>query len=398
MAVISQRAKNVSPSPTLAISAKAKAMQAEGIDVVSFGAGEPDFDTPRFIKDAAIKSLESGFTKYTPTSGTADLKKAICEKLKRENGIDYKPSEVIVSLGAKHSIYNAVLATVNAGDEVIIPAPYWVSYPEIVGLADGKPVYIATDESTGFTVPIDKLRKAITPRTRMLILNSPSNPTGGVYDRKQIEQIAELAVEKSMYVLSDEIYEKIIYDGREHISIGSLGDEIKKLTITINGFSKAFSMTGWRLGYAAAEKDIVDAMEAIQSHSASNLVSFTQPAAVAALGGPASVVDEMVAEFDKRRKYIVQRLNGIDGISCAMPGGAFYVFPNVSRLFGRSYNGNRISDSDAFSSFLLEQAKVAVVAGSGFGADDYVRLSYATSMGNIEKGMDRIAEAVAKLQ
>jgi len=372
-------------------------MQAEGIDVINFGAGEPDFDTPQHIKDAAARSLQSGFTKYTPTSGTPDLKKAICEKLARENGLEYKPNEVIVSLGAKHSIYNAVLATVDAGEEVIIPAPYWVSYPEIVGLADGKSVYIETDESTGFTVPIDRLRAAVTPKTRMLILNSPSNPTGGIYDRKQIEQIAELAVEKGFYVLSDEIYEKIIYDGNEHVSIASLGDDIKKLTITINGFSKAFSMTGWRLGYAAAEKDIVGAMEAIQSHSASNLVSFTQPAAVAALNGPQEVVDNMVAEFDKRRKYIVGRLNSIDGITCAMPGGAFYVFPNVGKLYGKNFDGKKITTSDEFADFLLAEAKVAVVAGSGFGADNYVRLSYATSMANIEKGLDRIAEAVGKL-
>lgn len=373
-------------------------MQAEGIDVVNFGAGEPDFDTPQFVKDAAIKSLQAGFTKYTPTSGTPDLKKAICEKLQRENGLEYKPGEVIVSLGAKHSIYNAVLAIVDPGDEVIIPAPYWVSYPEIVGMAEGKAVYIETDESTGFTVPIDRLRAAISSKTKMLILNSPSNPTGGVYDREQIRQIADLAVEKGFYVLSDEIYEKIIYDGREHVSIASFGDDIKKLTITINGFSKAFSMTGWRLGYAAAEKDIVDAMEAIQSHSASNLVSFTQPAAVAALNGAPEVVREMVAEFDSRRKHIVERLNAIAGISCATPGGAFYVFPNVSGLYGKSFDGSVIANSDDFADFLLAEAKAAVVAGSGFGADNYVRLSYATSMGNIDKGLDRIAEAVAKLE
>lgn len=397
MAVISRRAGNVSPSPTLAITAKAKAMQAEGIDVVNFGAGEPDFDTPQFVKDAAVKSLQAGFTKYTPTSGTPDLKKAICEKLARENGLEYKPGEVIVSLGAKHSIFNAVLATVDPGDEVIIPAPYWVSYPEIVGMAEAKCVYIETDESTGFTVPIEKLRAAVTPKTKMLILNSPSNPTGGVYDQEQIQQIADLAVEKGFYVLSDEIYEKIIYDGREHVSIGSLGADIKKLTITINGFSKAFSMTGWRLGYAAADKEIVDAMEAIQSHSASNLVSFTQPAAVAALNGPPEVVEAMVVEFDERRKYIVDRLNGIPGVSCTMPGGAFYVFPNVSKLFGKSFKGKKITTSDQFADFLLAEAKVAAVAGSGFGADNYIRLSYATSMANIKKGLDRVAEAVAKL-
>ncbi|MCE5315573.1 MAG: pyridoxal phosphate-dependent aminotransferase [Armatimonadota bacterium] len=395
---ISQRAKNVAPSPTLAVTAKAKQMQADGIDVIGFGAGEPDFDTPQHIKDAAIKSLQAGFTKYTPTSGTADLKKAICDKLKRDNGLDYAPSQVIVSLGAKHSVYNAVLATVDPGDEVIIPAPYWVSYPEIVGMAGGKCIYVDADESTGFTVPIDKLRAAVTDKTKMLILNSPSNPTGGVYNRDQIKQIADLAVEKGFYVLSDEIYEKIIYDGRKHVSIASLGDEIKKLTITVNGFSKAFSMTGWRLGYAAAEKNIISAMEAIQSHSASNLVSFTQPAAIAALNGPQEVLGQMVAEFDKRRKYIVNRLNAIDGITCATPGGAFYVFPNVTGLFGKSAGGRMLKSSADVEGWLLDDAKVAVVAGSGFGADNYIRLSYATSMANIENGLDRISEAVSKLQ
>ena len=396
--MISRRAKRITPSPTLAVTAKAKRMQSEGIDVISFGAGEPDFDTPEHIKQAAIKSLESGFTKYTPTSGTADLKQAICDKLSRDNGLVYDKSQVIVSLGAKHSIYNAVLATVNPGDEVIIPAPYWVSYPEIVNMAEGRPVYLQTDETTLFCAPVDVIRAAVTPRTRMLILNSPSNPTGAVYDRKHIEQIAELAVEKRFYVVSDEVYEKIIYDGREHVSIASLGEQIKKLTITVNGLSKAYSMTGWRLGYIAAEKGIVDAMAAIQSHSASNMVSFTQPAAVAALTGPQSVVEEMVAEFDKRRKYVVGRLNDIEGISCVMPGGAFYVFPNVSSLYGRKHNGRPITNSDAFTEFLLEEANVAVVAGGGFGADNYIRLSYATSMENIERGLDRIAEAVSKLR
>lgn len=395
---ISQRARRISPSPTLAAAAKAKQMQAEGIDVVGFGAGEPDFDTPQHIKDAAIKSLHAGFTKYTPVSGTPDLRQAICDKLMADNGLKYEPNQVIVSLGAKHSIYNALLATIDPGDEVIIPAPYWVSYPEMVKMADGVPVYVESDESTGFTVPIDRLRAAVTPRTRMLILNSPSNPTGGVYDRRQMEEIAQLAVDQGFYVLSDEIYEKIIYDGREHVSIGSLGPEIKRLTITVNGFSKAFSMTGWRLGYVAAEKEIVDAMDAIQSHSASNMVSFTLPAGVAALKGPQDVVASMVAEFDKRRRFIVDRLNSIDGITCAMPGGAFYVFPNVSGLFGRKHGDKKITGSDAFADFALEVARVSLTAGSGFGADNYVRLSYATSMEAIEKGTHRLAEAVAILQ
>lgn len=395
--MISERAKNISPSPTLAITAKAKQMKADGIDVVSFGAGEPDFDTPQHIKDAAIKSLEAGFTKYTPASGTVDLKQAIVAKLKRDNGIEYDKSQIIVSLGAKHSIYNAVLSTINPGDEVIIPAPYWVSYPEIVKMADGKCVFVNADESTGFTASIEGLKAAVTPKTKMLILNSPSNPTGGVYSKEQLEAIAAFAVEHGIHVLSDEIYEKIIYDERKHISIASLGDDIKKLTITINGLSKAYSMTGWRLGYAAAEKEIVSAMGNIQGHSTSNPVSFTQPAAVAALNGPQDVVSKMVAEFDNRRKYIVDRLNAMDGITCSMPGGAFYVFPNISGLFGRSFKGKTIKGSNCLAEFLLNEALVAVVAGSGFGADSYMRLSYATSMAAIEKGMDRIAEAIKKL-
>jgi len=392
---ISQRAFRINPSPTLAITAKAKAMKASGIDVISFGAGEPDFDTPDFIKNAAVESLQAGFTKYAPTSGTPELKKAICEKLKRENGLEYEPKNIIVSLGAKHSIYNAVLALIDPGDEVIIPAPYWVSYPEIVGMADGKSVYIETDESTGFTASIDQIRAAVTPRTKMLILNSPSNPTGGVYSRRQIEEIAALAVEKGFYVLSDEIYEKIIYDGLEHVSVASFGEEIKKLTITVNGLSKAYSMTGWRLGYVAAEKAIVDAMDAIQGHSTSNPVSFTMPAATAALNGPQDVVTAMVLEFDKRRKYIVDRLNAIDGVTCATPGGAFYVFPNVSALYNRG--SRKFAGSDEFSESMLDEAKVALVAGSGFGADNYVRLSYATSMESIKKGLDRLGEACSKL-
>ncbi len=394
---ISRLAKNISPSPTLAITAKAKQMKADGVDVLSFAAGEPDFDTPDHVKQAAIKSLEAGNTKYAPVSGSVDLKKAICKKLQEENGVSYQENEIIVSLGAKHSIFNAVLAIVDEGEEVIIPAPYWVSYPEIVGMAGGKCVYIDTDESTGFTVPVEKLAQHVTDKTRMLILNSPSNPTGGVYTRKQLEDIAALAVEKGFYVLSDEIYEKIIYDGREHVSIASLGEDIKKLTITVNGLSKAYSMTGWRLGYIACDAGIVKAMNAIQSHSTSNPVSFTMPAAVEAITGDQGVVSEMVAEFDKRRKYIVERLNDIDGISCDMPGGAFYVFPNISGLFGKSYQGKAISNAPAFAEFLLEVAHVAVVDGAGFGADNYARLSYATSMDVIEKGMDRIKEAVGKL-
>lgn len=394
---ISERAKNVSPSPTLAITAKAKAMKAAGIDVISFGAGEPDFDTPENIKAAAIHSLESGFTKYTPTAGIDELRAAISQKLAKDNGLDYPKTQIVVSAGAKHSLYNAVMTIVNPGDEVIIPAPYWVTYPEQVKLAGGIPVYVPTDESTGFVATAEMLSKVVTDKTKLLMLNSPSNPTGGIYSKAQLQEIADLAVSKNIHVISDEIYEKIVYDGNEHVSIASLGPEIKKLTVTINGFSKSYSMTGWRLGYAAAEVDIVQGMSRIQDHSTSNPTSFAQRGAVEALTGPQDAVVMMVTEFDKRRKVIVRRLNEVPGITCATPGGAFYVFPNVSGLIGKSYGEWTISDSDTLAGYLLDEAKIAVIPGSGFGAPNYIRLSYATSMEAIEKGLDRIVEAISKL-
>ena len=395
---LSNRAMGIAPSPTLAITAKAKQMQSEGLDIISFGAGEPDFDTPDFIKDAAIKSLKSGFTKYTPVGGTLNLKKAIINKLKRDNNLEYKPNEILVSLGAKHSIFNAILATINDGDEVIIPAPYWVSYPEIVKMAGGIPVYISASEDTNFCVTAQQIKAAITPKTKMLILNSPSNPTGGTYTKEMIAEIAKVIVNANILVLSDEIYEKILYGNAKHVSIASLGEDIKKLTITINGHSKAYSMTGWRLGYAAASADIIGAMNNIQGHSTSNPVSFTQVAAEVALNADQGFLTEMVAAFDQRRKYIVAALNAIEGIYCPDPQGAFYVFPNVSKLYGKSINGKEINSSDNFCDFLLEDAKVAVVAGSGFGADNYIRLSYATDIKSIEKGIARIAESVSKLK
>ncbi len=398
MSIISKRAAGISPSPTLAITAKAKQMKAEGIDVVSFGAGEPDFDTPQYIKDAAVESINKGFTKYTAASGTPDLKKAVCAKLLRDNGLEYKPENIIVSVGAKHSIYNAILATVDPGDEVIIPTPYWVSYPEIVKMAGGVPVFAATKESEGFVLTAETLESLITSRTKMLILNSPSNPTGGIYSRESLEAIANVAVKHGILVLSDEIYEKIIYDGAEHVSIASFGEDIKALTITVNGMSKAYSMTGWRLGYAAAVPEIVKAMSSIQGHSTSNPTSFTQPAAAVALNGGCEAVDAMVKAFDERRKYIVGRLNDIPGVSCFMPGGAFYAFANISGLYGKFGKGKLIKACDDFASYLLDEVKVAVVPGSGFGAPAYMRLSYATSMEAIKEGLDRIAAAVAELK
>lgn len=396
---ISERARKTNPSPTLAITAKAKQMKADGIDVVNFGAGEPDFDTPQNVKDVTIRALQGGFTKYTPSSGTPELKKAICDKLKRDNGLDYAPSQIIVSNGAKHSIYNAVLALCDPGEEVIIPAPYWVSYPEMVTLADGVSVFVRTDESTGFRMTPEMLKAAVTPKTKILILNSPSNPTGAVYSRADIEKIAEIAVENGFYVISDEIYEKVMYDGNEHVSIASLGDEIKKLTITVNGLSKCASMTGWRIGYIAAEQEIVSATGRIQDNSTSNPVSFVQVGAVEAINGPQDFVGMMVKEFDARRKVIVDGLNAIPGIVCPNPGGAFYVFPNISGLIGKSCGEWKITGSESFADYLLNgDAKVAVIPGRGFGADHNVRLSYATSMANIEKGVERIAKAVSALQ
>ena len=371
-------------------------MKADGIDVVSFGAGEPDFDTPQNIKDAAIKALQAGDTKYTPASGKA-LKEAICEKLKRDNGLEYAPSQIIVCIGAKQAIYNAVLALCNSGDEVIIPVPYWVTTPEQVMLADGVPVCVRTDESTEFRMTPDMLRNAVTPKTKILILNSPCNPTGAVYSRSKLAEIAEIAVERGFYVISDEIYEQIVYDGNEHVSMASFSPDIKRLTVTINGLSKTYSMTGWRIGYAAAEPEIIGGMSRILDHTTSNPTSFALAGALDALRGSQDSAHKMIAEFGKRRKVIVSMLNSIPGMVCPNPGGAFYVFPNVSAWFGKSYDGKVVSGSDDFAEFLLEKARVAVVPGSGFGADQNVRLSYATSMENIKKGIERIAEAVSKL-
>lgn len=396
---LSRRAQNCAPSPTLAITAKANQMKADGIDVVAFGAGEPDFDTPDHIKQAAVDALAKGFTKYTPSAGIPALKKAICEKLERDNGLTYAPNNVIVSVGGKHSLYNGFQALCGPGDEVIIPSPYWVSYPEQAKLADATPVIVHTTDATGFAPTVEQLKAAITPRTKVVVLNSPSNPTGAMWPRETIEALAELAVEHNFYVFSDEIYEKIVYDGNRPISIASLGAEIKKRTITFNGVSKTYSMTGWRIGYAAAEAEIVAAMGRIQDSVTSNPTSIAQYAALAALTGPQEFLNDWVAEFDRRRQVIVKGLNEIPGITCVNPQGAFYVFPNVSALFGKrpANDGAPILDSDRFADYLLADARVAVVPGSGFGAPEYVRLSYATSMANIEKGLARIADAVSSL-
>jgi len=395
---ISQRAQRTSPSPTLAITAKARKMREEGIDVLSFGAGEPDFDTPEFIKEAAVTSLREGFTKYTPTAGIEPLRKAICDKLWRDNGLKYEPNQIIVTCGGKHALYNAFQVICDPGDEVIIPAPYWVSYPEMVKLADGVPVFVYADESTGFVPTIDAIREKISARTRAIVVNSPCNPTGAVFHRQRLKEIAALALRHDLYIVSDEIYEKMVYDGHEHVSIASLGEEVKKRTILVNGMSKAYSMTGWRIGYAAAERELIAAMTRIQDQSTSNPTSIAQKAALAALQAPEDTVKRMVAAFAERRRAIVDGLNRIPGFRCAEPGGAFYAFPNVSALYGKRWGDRVINNSDAFAEYLLEVARVAVVPGSGFGADENIRLSYACSLDTICNGLARIADAVQALQ
>jgi len=378
---ISHRAASLSPSLTLAVDSKAKQMKADGQDVVGFGAGEPDFDTPKHIKDAAIKALNDGFTKYTPASGIPELRQAIADKFKRENGLSYKSSQIIVSCGGKHSCYNVILATCEETDEVIIPAPYWLSYPEMVKLAGAKPVIVETNDKTEFKITPDQLRKAITPRTRLFILNSPSNPTGTVYTPEEIKALGDICVEKGVLIMSDEIYEHLLYDGAVHKSVASFSPAHQEHTIVVHGFAKAWSMTGWRLGWCAAPEPIAKAIDAVQSHSTSNPTSFAQKGAVAALTGPQDHLKTWLAEFDKRRTFAWKKLNGITGLSCVNVKGAFYLFPNIART------GLKSSE---FCARLLETEKVAAVPGIAFGADDYIRLSYATSMANIEKGLERI--------
>jgi aspartate aminotransferase len=382
MQALADRATTLTPSLTLAIDAKAKNLKADGVDVCGFGAGEPDFDTPQFIKDAAVAALQGGFTKYTPSSGIPELRAAIAGKLKNENGLDYKPSQIIVNCGAKHSCYNVIIATCNPGDEVIIPAPYWLSYPEMVKLAGAVPVIVPTSEANGFKITPDQFREAMTPATKLIILNSPGNPTGSVYSADELRALAEVALEEEILMLSDEIYEKITYDGTTFTSLAALSREIYDLTITVNGFSKAYSMTGWRLGYIAAPEPIAAAIDSIQSHSTSNPTSFAQKGALAALQGDQSFIGEMIRAFTERREYMYQRLTAIHGITCVKPMGAFYMLPNISS-FGLS--------SENFCTQLLEQQKVACVPGLAFGSDAHMRLSYASSMENITKGLDRLA-------
>ncbi len=394
---ISQRCQRVTGSLTLAIDAKAKEMKQKGIDVVGFGAGEPDFDTPEHIRKAAKDALDLGKTRYTPAAGMPELRQAICDKLKRDNGLDYVPQQIVVSNGAKHSLFNSFQALLEEGDEVIVPGPYWVSYPEIVRMAGGVPVIVEGREANNFKPTIDDFRAAVTDKTRAVVINSPNNPNGFVFTREELQAIGDLAIEKDLSIVSDEIYEFLVYDGAEHISIASLSPEIKERTIVINGMSKAYAMTGWRIGYTASPLNAAKAMTNFQSHSTSCPNSIAQYAALTALSGPDDQLKSMVAEFDRRRRRIVELINEIPGLSCKPPKGAFYVMMNIGGVFGKRYNGAPIVDSMSFTQLLLDNSHVAVVPGAGFGADAYVRLSYATSMENIEKGLARIKEFVGKL-
>ena len=395
---LSRKNLGITASLTLEIDAKAKKMKAQGMDVIGFGAGEPDFKTPGFIIDAAKEALDKGYTRYTPSSGTIELRQAICEKLSVDNGVDYKSNEIIVSNGAKHSLYNIFQAILNPGDEVIILAPYWVSYPEMVKMGGGVPVIVKTLEDDNFCPNLVELERAITSKTKALIINSPNNPCGCVYDRPLLEGIGELALRHNFLIVTDEIYEYLLYDDVEHISIASLGSEIKNKTLLVNGMSKSHAMTGWRIGYTAGNQKIIGVMSNIQSHSTSNPNSIAQYASLAALKGSKETVYHMVSKFDTRRKYMVSRINSIDGLSSIMPSGAFYIMLNIEGVVGRVYKGRRINGSLDFADALLESQNVAVVPGIAFGADNHMRLSYATSEETIEKGLNRIENFIKELE
>ncbi|MDN5326900.1 MAG: aspartate aminotransferase [Moorella sp. (in: firmicutes)] len=394
---LAQRAAGISPSPTLAIDAQAKAMKAKGVKVINFSAGEPDFGTPEHIKQAAVDALAAGFTRYTPVAGIPELRQAICASL-AARGVTYEPADIVVSCGAKHSLYNAMQVLLNDGDEVILSAPFWVSYYEQVKLAGGVPVVVTTGPDTGFKLTPGLLEAAITPRTRLLILNSPCNPTGAVYSREELAALAEVIVARDLVVISDEIYAALLYDGLTHTSIASLAPEVKERTIIIDGVSKTYAMTGWRIGYAAAPRPVAKAMTDLQSHSTSNPTSIAQKAAVAALTGSQEAVEMMRREFEQRRNRILAGLRDLPGIECNQPGGAFYVFPYIGKLFGRKFRGLVLGNSTDVATALLNEFQVAVVPGVAFGAEPYLRLSYATSMDQIEAGLERLRAFVTELE
>ena len=394
---LSKLAKTLKPSATLAITAKAKDLKSKGIDIIGFGAGEPDFDTPENIKSSAKISIDEGFTKYTAASGIIELKEAIRERIHSDYGIDYQNNEILVGSGAKHVLYNLFNVLVDNGDEVLIPSPYWVSYPEQVKICGGIPVILETSQETGFKITKEQIQSKCSNKTKILVLNFPSNPTGSTYNREELMQIAKVAQEKDLIVISDEIYDKIVYSGIKHVSFPELSNDAKERTILVNGVSKTYSMTGWRIGYAAGNPKVISAMSNLSGQSTSNPTSISQKAAIEAFSGTQEKVKEMLAEFETRKNYISSYLNEIKDIKCFVPDGAFYVFPNISAYFGKKYNDKVITNSLEFTDFLLDVAKVAVVPGVEFGSDSHIRISYATSMSDIKQGLERIKESLSTL-
>lgn len=394
---LSRKAQAIEPSLTLAITAKAKEMKEKGIDVISFSAGEPDFNTPKNIINAAIKAMEDGNTKYTSVNGILQLREAICKKFKDDNGLEYNPSQIVVSTGAKQSLANTFLAILNAGDEVIVSTPYWVSYPELIKLADGKPVFVEGDEKSNYKFTKENLEKAVTAKTKAIVLNTPNNPTGTIYNKEELEVIANFAKKYDIIIISDEMYEKLIYDNENHISIASLSKDAYERTIVINGLSKSYAMTGWRIGYCAASEKIAKLMISIQSHVTSNVCSITQYAALEALNGPQDEITKMINEFEKRRNYMINRIESIDNLSIVKPKGAFYIMINIENCLGKEINGKILNDSMEFCASLLENEKLAVIPGKAFGLNNYIRVSYATSMEAIKEGLNRIESFIKKL-
>lgn len=394
---LSRKAQAIEPSLTLAITAKAKEMKEKGIDVISFSAGEPDFNTPKNIINAAIKAMEDGNTKYTSVNGILQLREAICKKFKDDNGLEYNPSQIVVSTGAKQSLANTFLAILNPGDEVIVSTPYWVSYPELIKLADGKPVFVEGDEKSNYKFTKENLEKAVTAKTKAIVLNTPNNPTGTIYNKEELEVIADFAKKYDIIIISDEMYEKLIYDNENHISIASLSKDAYERTIVINGLSKSYAMTGWRIGYCAASEKIAKLMMSIQSHVTSNVCSITQYAALEALSGPQDEITKMINEFEKRRNYMINRIESIDNLSIVKPKGAFYIMINIENCLGKEINGKILNDSMEFCASLLENEKLAVIPGKAFGLNNYIRVSYATSMEAIKEGLNRIESFIKKL-
>lgn len=394
---LSRKAQAIEPSLTLAITAKAKEMKEKGIDVISFSAGEPDFNTPKNIINAAIKAMEDGNTKYTSVNGILQLREAICKKFKDDNGLEYNPSQIVVSTGAKQSLANTFLAILNPGDEVIVSTPYWVSYPELIKLADGKPVFVEGDEKSNYKFTKENLEKAVTAKTKAIVLNTPNNPTGTIYNKEELEVIADFAKKYNIIIISDEMYEKLIYDNENHISIASLSKDAYERTIVINGLSKSYAMTGWRIGYCAASEKIAKLMISIQSHVTSNVCSITQYAALEALSGSQDEITKMINEFEKRRNYMINRIESIDNLSIVKPKGAFYIMINIENCLGKEINGKILNDSMEFCASLLENEKLAVIPGKAFGLNNYIRVSYATSMEAIKEGLNRIESFIKKL-